>query len=107
MCRYILRIVYPAPLAAASKQPPREFRQRDTEMHDGLQLNGWDLSRRSIRGFGLAEVAREAIEHIAAAAGCLNQRLREHLKDEVVRYQIPSLNALIAFLPISVSAAIS
>ena len=63
-------------------------------MHDGLQFDGRNLSRRSICGLGLAEVAREAVEHIAATAGCLKQRLREDLKYEVVRYQIPSPNIL-------------
>ena len=61
-------------------------------MHDGLQFDGGDLSRRPIRGFGLAEVAREAIEHIAAITGRFEQRLREDLKYEIVRYQIPTPN---------------
>ena len=92
VCRDVLRVVDPAPLAAASKQPPREFRQRDIEMHDGLQFDGRDFSRRSIRGFGLAEIAREAIEHVAPTAGRFEQRLREDLKYEIVRYQIPTPN---------------
>ena len=61
-------------------------------MHDGLQFDGRNLSRRSICGLGLAEVPREAVEHIAATAGCLKQRLREDLKDEFVRHQIPAPN---------------
>ena len=94
VCRDILRIVDPAPLTAACQQPPREFRQRDFEVHDSLQFDGRDFSRRSIRGLGLAEVARVAIEHIAPTAGCLNQRLREDLEYEVVGYQVPSPNVL-------------
>ena len=56
VCRDVLRVVDPAPLTAASKQPPGAFRRRDLEMHDGLQLDGRVFLRRSIGGFGLAEV---------------------------------------------------
>ena len=63
-------------------------------MHDGLQFDRRHVFDRSIRLFGLVEVTREAIEHIAAMRVASISGFAKHLKDEVVRNQIPSPNVL-------------
>jgi hypothetical protein len=95
----VLCIVYAALLAAPSEQSPREFLERDIEMHHGLQFDGWSLSCRSIRRFGLVEVSGETIEHIATVARCLNQWLCEHSKYQFVRHKIASPDVLDCLSP--------
>jgi hypothetical protein len=90
----VLCIVDPSLLDSSGEQSPREFLERDIQMHDGLQLNRRILFCNSIRGLGLVEISREPIEHVAAIACRLDQRLSEHLKYQIVRYQIASPNVL-------------
>ena len=78
-------------------------------MHDGLQLDGnGHFFCDPIRGFGLVEVSREIIEHVAAMlCKCLDsQRLSKDLKYQIVRYQVASTNVLDCHFLISESAAI-
>jgi hypothetical protein len=90
----VLCIVDPSLLDSSGEQSPREFLERDIQMHDGLQLNRRILFCNSIRGLGLVEISREPIEHVAAIACRLDQRLSEHLKYQIVRYQILFRNLL-------------
>ena len=99
VCHDVLCIVDASLLDTPSEQSPREFLERDFKMHHCLQLNGRSLFRDPIRLLGLVEVSWETIEHIATIARCLNQRLSEYSKYQVVRYQIASSHVLDCLSP--------